>query len=82
MLMRKNLGSTGVNYLTKVLKLSLTNLQMSDEWKVGRVKSSNQGLVVVVVAAELCRFDNPWPRPDGCGNGHCYRPIALLSLTT
>ncbi|XP_049318515.1 probable RNA-directed DNA polymerase from transposon X-element isoform X1 [Bactrocera dorsalis] len=37
MLMLKHLGSTGVKYLTKVLNLSLTTLQIPDVWKVGRV---------------------------------------------
>ncbi len=37
MLMLKYLGPTGVNYLTKVLNLSMATLQIPDVWKVERV---------------------------------------------
>ncbi|XP_069965858.1 uncharacterized protein [Bactrocera oleae] len=37
MLMLKNLGSTGVSYLTNVLNLSMITLQIPEVWKVGRV---------------------------------------------
>lgn len=37
MLMLKHLGSTGVNYLTKALNLSLNTLYIRDVRKIGRV---------------------------------------------
>ena len=37
MLMLKHLGSTEVSYLTKVLNLSMTTLQIPDVWKVAGV---------------------------------------------